>query len=198
MSERILITGGAGFIGRIVGRELLDRGYEVRVLDSLIEQVHGGGERPEGLDDMELLVGDICDASCVRRALANVDAVIHLAAEVGVGQSMYAITRYTATNELGTATLFEQLLEQPVRRVVTASSMRIYGEGLYRSADGRLFEDVQRQRTTGGSWDPVDEEGRPLTPLQTPESKRHALAHSAARRVGTARVAGSSRWPAEH
>src|SRR3546814_8050213 len=100
MSERILITGGAGFIGRIVGRELLDRGYEVRVLDSLIEQVHGGGERPEGLDDMELLVGDICDASCVRRALANVDAVIHLAAEVGVGQSMYAITRYTATNEL--------------------------------------------------------------------------------------------------
>src|SRR3546814_5263084 len=88
MSERILITGGAGFIGRIVGRELLDRGYEVRVLDSLIEQVHGGGERPEGLDDMELLVGDICDASCVRRALANVDAVIHLAAEVGVGQSM--------------------------------------------------------------------------------------------------------------
>src|SRR3546814_1744147 len=71
MSERILITGGAGFIGRIVGRELLDRGYEVRVLDSLIEQVHGGGERPEGLDDMELLVGDICDASCVRRALAD-------------------------------------------------------------------------------------------------------------------------------
>src|SRR3546814_9698570 len=71
MSERILITGGAGFIGRIVGRELLDRGYEVRVLDSLIEQVHGGGERPEGLDDMELLVGDICDASCVRRALAK-------------------------------------------------------------------------------------------------------------------------------
>src|SRR3546814_6993908 len=68
MSERILITGGAGFIGRIVGRELLDRGYEVRVLDSLIEQVHGGGERPEGLDDMELLVGDICDASCVRRS----------------------------------------------------------------------------------------------------------------------------------
>src|SRR3546814_16972949 len=53
--------------------------------------------------------------------------------------------------------------------------MSIYGEGLYRSADGRLFEDVQRQRTTGGSWDPVDEEGRPLTPLPTPESKRPAL-----------------------
>src|SRR3546814_20168506 len=100
---------------------------------------------------MELLVGDICDASCVRRALANVDAVIHLAAEVGVGQSMYAITRYTATNELGTATLFEQLLEQPVRRVVTASSMSIYGEWLYRSADRSLFDAVQRQRTTGGS-----------------------------------------------
>src|SRR3546814_989066 len=122
---------------------------------------------------MELLGGDICDASCVRRALANVDAVIHLAAEVGVGQSMYAITRYTATNELGTATLFEQLLEQPLRRVVTASSMSIYGEGLYRSADGRLFEDVQRQRTTGGSWDPVDEEGRPLDRKSTRRNSSH-------------------------
>src|SRR3546814_3627360 len=154
MSERILITGCAGFIGRIGGRELRDRGYEVRVLDSLIGQVQGGGERPEGLDDMELLVVDICDASCVRRALANVDAVIHLAAEVGVGQSMYAITRYTATNELGTATLFEQLLEQPVRRVVTESSMSIYGDGLYRSAAGRLFGDFQRTAATGGGWGP--------------------------------------------
>src|SRR3546814_18783871 len=71
MSERILITGGAGFIGRIVGRELLDRGYEVRVLDSLIEQVHGGGERPEGLDDMELLVGDICDARSAERRVGK-------------------------------------------------------------------------------------------------------------------------------
>src|SRR3546814_13334110 len=138
------------------------------------------------------------DRSCFRRALANVYPVVYLVSDVGVWHSMYAITRYTATNELGTATLFEQLLEQPVRRAVTASSMSIYGEGLYRSADARLFEDVQRQRTTGGSWDPVDAAGRPLTPLQTPESKRHALAHSAARRVGTARVAGSSRWPAEH
>src|SRR3546814_4193878 len=95
MSERILITGGAGFIGRIVGRELLDRGYEVRVLDSLIEQVHGGGERPEGLDDMELLVGDICDASCVRRALANVDAVIrseeHTSELQSLMRSSYAV-----------------------------------------------------------------------------------------------------------
>src|SRR3546814_16304476 len=121
---------------------------------------------------MELLVGDICDASCVRRALANVDAVIHLAAEVGVGQSMYAITRYTATNELGTATLFEQLLEQPVRRVVTASSMSIYGVGLYRSADGTLFEGVQRQRPTGGSWAAVDAEGRPLELVPPPERTR--------------------------
>src|SRR3546814_14376610 len=99
MSERILITGGAGFIGRIVGRELLDRGYEVRVLDSLIEQVHGGGERPEGLDDMELLVGDICAASCVRRALAQVEAVTHLAPGVVVGRSMYWITTYNSKTQ---------------------------------------------------------------------------------------------------
>lgn len=174
MEKLVLITGGAGFIGRAVTRELLSRGYRIRVLDSLIEQVHGGQVRPDDMArHVELMIGDVRDPVCVNRALDRVDAVIHLAAEVGVGQSMYAISRYTSANDLGTAILFEQMLERPVRRVVTASSMSIYGEGLYQSVDGHLFDDVQRP---GHLLDPVDGEGRALTPLPTPESKRPTLA----------------------
>ena len=121
MGERVLVTGGAGFIGRAVSRELLKRGNEVLVLDSLIEQVHGDRERPEDFaDDAELMVGDIRNKDVVSRALTDVDSVIHLAAEVGVGQSMYAVERYTSVNEAGSAVLFEALIDHPVRRVVTA------------------------------------------------------------------------------
>ncbi|MDP8993455.1 MAG: NAD-dependent epimerase/dehydratase family protein [Pseudomonadota bacterium] len=179
MSEKILITGGAGFIGRAVARELLGRGHQVRVLDSLIEQVHGDRERPEDLDpEVELVRGDIRNGDAVARALRGIDNIVHLAAEVGVGQSMYAVERYTSVNDVGTAVLFEKLIERPVRRVVTASSMSIYGEGLYRDADGRLVEDARRQVRTSKemSWDPVDGQGRPLTPVATPEWKRPDLA----------------------
>ena len=140
MGETILITGGAGFIGRHVAKALLDRGDRVRVLDDLIEQVHPSRRRPAELsDDVELLAGDVRDEAMVMRAVKGVDAVIHLAAEVGVGQSMYAVDRYTSVNDYGTAVLFQQLIDNPVRRVVTASSMSIYGEGLYRTQDGELM-----------------------------------------------------------
>src|SRR3954465_11975321 len=101
MAERILITGGAGFVGSHLADELLARGYRVRVLDNLSPQVHGnrGATRPEYLsEDVELIVGDVRDADAVRRSLAGVDAVYHLAAAVGVGQSMYEIAHYTAVN----------------------------------------------------------------------------------------------------
>jgi dTDP-L-rhamnose 4-epimerase len=112
----------------------------------------------------------------VRNALAGIDKVVHLAAEVGVGQSMYAVERYTSVNELGTAVLFQRLIDNPVERVVVASSMSIYGEGLYRTHDGRLMQDVVRAgRNPDGSWDPLDEAGRPLIPVPTPESKANAL-----------------------
>lgn len=180
VSERILITGGAGFIGRFVTDELLRRGHEVRILDSLIEQVHGpGGERPALLNrEAELIVGDVRDRQAVERGLNGVDSVIHLAAEVGVGQSMYAVERYTSVNDVGTAVLFETLIERPVRRVVTASSMSIYGEGLYLNGDGEAVEDAERQPRTDmqPSWDPIDRQGRPLTPVATPEWKRPNLA----------------------
>jgi dTDP-L-rhamnose 4-epimerase len=179
LGERILVTGGAGFIGRAVTHELLRRGNEVRVLDSLIEQVHGDRERPEDFpDDAELVIGDIRNKDVVAHSLKAIDAVIHLAAEVGVGQSMYAVERYTSVNETGSAVLFEALIDRPVRRVVTASSMSIYGEGLYRDDDGDLVENAERKARTSAtqSWDPLDDRGRPLTPVATPEWKRPSLA----------------------
>jgi dTDP-L-rhamnose 4-epimerase len=177
--EAVLVTGGAGFIGRSVTRELLRRGNRVRVLDSLIEQVHGDRERPDDFPaDAELVVGDIRNKDVVAHSLKGMDAVIHLAAEVGVGQSMYAVERYTSVNETGSAVLFEALIDHPVRRVVTASSMSIYGEGLYRTADGDLVEDAERKPRTSDaqSWDPVDADGRPLIPIATPEWKQPSLA----------------------
>src|SRR3954471_2340687 len=98
MSERILITGGAGFIGSHLADELLRSGYEVRALDCLCPQVHGdGGERPDYLaPEVDLWVGDVRDRETVRSALHGIDAVYHLAAKVGVGQSMYQIAEYTA------------------------------------------------------------------------------------------------------
>jgi dTDP-L-rhamnose 4-epimerase len=179
LPEKVLITGGAGFIGRAVAKELLKRGHEVRVLDSLIEQVHGDRERPEDLaEEVELIRADVRNGDAVAKALKGADSVIHLAAEVGVGQSMYAVERYTSVNDVGTAVLFEKLIDQPVRRVVTASSMSIYGEGLYFDADGASVQDAKRQPRTSDdqSWDPVDSLGQPLKPIATPEWKRPDLA----------------------
>ena len=181
MPEHVLVTGGAGFIGRRVVARLVAAGHRVRVLDSLIEQVHGGA-RPD-IPGAELIHADVRDETAVLAAVKGVDSVIHLAAEVGVGQSMYAVERYVSVNEVGTAVLFEALIKHPVRRVVTASSMSIYGEGLYRDADGAAVETATRRPPAaqpalveGRSWDPQDAQGRPLTPVPTPEWKRPSLA----------------------
>lgn len=177
MGEHILVTGGAGFIGRAVTSELLRRGHRVRILDCFLEQVHGGGE-PTLDDAVELVRADIRDGDAVAGALEGIDSVVHLAAEVGVGQSMYEVERYTSANDVGTAVLFERLIDRPVRRVVTASSMSIYGEGLYRARDGRLVEDAERGIVRDGQrvWNPTDADGAPLAPLPTPEWKRPSLA----------------------
>src|SRR5688572_5442432 len=100
MAKRILITGGAGFIGSHLADNLLRHGYQVRALDCLSPQVHGDpAARPAYLDrDVELIKGDVRDPEAVRRALRGVDAIFHLAAKVGVGQSMYQIVDYTAVN----------------------------------------------------------------------------------------------------
>ncbi len=178
MKERILITGGAGFIGSHLCDELLDRGYRVRVLDCLSEQVHGGErERPAYLsDEVEFQTGDIRDDAVLDSALRGVDAVYHLAAAVGVGQSMYEIESYTSINNLGTAKLLEKVisLRRQIRKLVVASSMSIYGEGLYEDSLGRIMEPPERSlsQLKNGQWDLLDRDGRPLTPLPTTETKQ--------------------------
>ncbi|MGD0377451.1 MAG: SDR family NAD(P)-dependent oxidoreductase [Streptosporangiaceae bacterium] len=134
MSSRILVTGGAGFIGSHIVDQLLARGYDVRVYDSLVPQVHGTAGARNLAADAELVVGDVRNRSALKQALRGADAVIHLAAEVGVGQSMYEIDRYVDTNTRGTAVLLQLLAEggTDVSRLIVASSMSIYGEGAYR------------------------------------------------------------------
>ncbi len=178
MARMVLITGGAGFIGTHVARRLLARGDRVRVLDSLIAQVHpDDAPRNPLLREVEFIEADIRDAAAVRRAVTGVDAVIHLAAEVGVGQSMYAIDRYVGVNDTGTAVLLQALIDRPVARIVVASSMSVYGEGLYRTEAGALVEDAERpaQRSDVTGWDPVGPDGRRLIPVATPEGKRPNL-----------------------
>jgi dTDP-L-rhamnose 4-epimerase len=180
LGKQILITGGAGFIGSHVADELLSGGHKVRVLDNLSAQVHGPDSRgPEYLSrDVELLVGDVRDAEIVRRALKGVDAVYHLAAAVGVGQSMYELAQYTSINNLGTAVLLEQLTRKPVERLVVASSMSIYGEGLYRSADGKLHTAIERTpaQLRAGHFEARNGSSEILTPVATPETKPPCLA----------------------
>jgi dTDP-L-rhamnose 4-epimerase len=180
MAETVLITGGAGFIGSHLADELLAAGYRVRILDNLTEQVHGpDGQMPDYLSPYaELLAGDVRDADAVKRSLGGVDSVVHLAARVGVGQSMYELDHYVDTNERGTAVLLEALIERPVRKLVVASSMSIYGEGLYANGGEAPREDVERTlaQLQEHRWDPADGAGRPLRPLPTPETKRPQLA----------------------
>ncbi len=180
MSKTILITGGAGFIGSHLADELLQQGYGVRALDDLNPQVHGARrQRPDYLDpEVELIEGDIRDPAMVAKALRCVDGVFHLAAAVGVGQSMYRIADYTGINNFGTAVVLEALSKQPVERLVLASSMSIYGEGRYRSAAGEIVDNVRRSRDQlkQGRWEARDGGGRPLQPLATPETKPADLA----------------------
>jgi len=178
--KTILITGGAGFIGAHVANELLEHGYHVRALDDLVPQVHGPDRpRPAYLDtEVELIVGDIRSPEVLSRALRQIDAVIHLVALVGVGQSMYQIEDYTSVNNGGTAALMQALSKNPVESVVVASSMSVYGEGLYRTVDGLLQSGHARtlEQLRAGSWEITDQQGRPLTPVPTTEDKPPALA----------------------
>src|SRR5918912_855400 len=170
MTKTILITGGGGFIASHCASLLLRHNYRVKALDNLDPQIHGSEQRPPNYLDrrVELVVGDIRSPKAVRRALADVDAVIHLAASVGVGQSMYEVVDYTDVSGRGTAELLEAMIEgytgQLFDRLVVASSKSIYGEGLYRAVDGRLVSDAERtaQQLKRGIWNPIDELGRQL------------------------------------
>lgn len=135
MSKQILITGGAGFVGSHLADGLLRAGHSVRILDDLTSQVHPEGKRPDYLNsEVELVVGDVRDPNIMRDVLRNVDVVYHFAATVGVGQSMYEISRYMSVNTQGTAELLQAILDSrsAPEKLIVASSMSIYGEGRYR------------------------------------------------------------------
>ncbi|MFW5812807.1 MAG: SDR family NAD(P)-dependent oxidoreductase [Fibrobacterota bacterium] len=180
MSKRILITGGAGFIGSHLADELLEHGYQVRVLDNLSPQVHGPASKcPDYLNsDAEFVKGDVCCPATVREVLQGIDAVFHFAAAVGVGQSMYQVHRYTNVNNIGTAVLLEQLVENAVGKLVVASSMSVYGEGLYRDAAGNRVDCAERSlgQLKSCCWELTDSAGDQLRPVATPESKHPSLA----------------------
>src|SRR3954464_11513365 len=133
MGKKILVTGGAGFIGSHLVDALIARGHQVRVLDGLVPQVHASDE-PQFLNEKaEFVRADICDRSALQRALDGVSVVFHQAAEVGVGQSMYEMERYVRANTLGTSILLEEIVARrdTIKKVIVASSMSVYGEGAY-------------------------------------------------------------------
>jgi dTDP-L-rhamnose 4-epimerase len=173
----ILVTGGAGFIGSHLVDALLERGDRVRVLDNLDPQVHGPARRkPEWLpDDAEFVQGDVRDREAIDRAIGGAEVIYHLAAAVGVGQSMYQIADYTATNTLGTAHLLQALIDREMQpeRLVVASSMSIYGEGRYLRPDGGAPRRVRRspEQLARHEWELADEDGAALRPVPTDEGK---------------------------
>lgn len=180
MKKMVLITGGAGFIGSHLANELLANGYHVRALDVLAPQVHGDERRrPAYLNkDVELIQGDIRDAHVLDRALKGVDSVFHFVALVGVGQSMYQIEQYTSVNNVGTALLLEKVVKSPVKKLVVASSMSVYGEGMYQTSDGAPYAQAARpvDQLRKHQWEPVTDSGEPLVPVPTPEWKTPSLA----------------------
>ncbi len=153
---RTLVTGGAGFIGSHLVPRLVERGDDVVVLDTLEPQVHGG-QQPELPDGVELIVGDVGDPDTADKALEGVDAVVHLAAAVGVGQSMYEIDKFVRHNTMGTATFLERMINRAERpsRLVVASSMSIYGEGGYQCARHGEFAPGPRpeEQLARGVWE---------------------------------------------
>ncbi|NLE01956.1 MAG: SDR family NAD(P)-dependent oxidoreductase [Fibrobacter sp.] len=180
MSKLVLITGGAGFIGSHVSDALLKRGYRVRVIDNLSPQVHGKcQDKPEYLDpEVEFIKGDITDSDLICKCLKDVDIVFHFAASVGVGQSMYQIQKYTHTNNFGTAVLLQNLINNKAERLIVASSMSVYGEGLYKTINGELIQNAERSLgdLQCGKWDLCDLHGNILEPVPTSEVKIPALA----------------------
>src|SRR5438067_9308975 len=175
---KVLITGGAGFIGSHLADRLLAEGANVRALDNLDPQVHPASGRPEYLDEsVELVVGDVRDRDALRSALDGIDTVVHFAAAVGVGQSMYEIERYTSINAIGAAVLLEEVLERrdEIRKLLVASSMSIYGEGQYRNpqtGESGLAPGVRPEsQLAARKWDLLADDGTPLEPEPTAETK---------------------------
>jgi dTDP-L-rhamnose 4-epimerase len=143
---RVLVTGGAGFIGSHIADQLAANGDDVVVLDALLPEAHGGGDPPEWVRRHHVVVGDVCDRATLDRVLPTVDAVCHQAAMVGQGTDPSDAPGFAANNDLGTAVLLAAMHAHGVRRLVLASSMVVYGEGRYRCAEHGVVRAAPRQR----------------------------------------------------
>jgi dTDP-L-rhamnose 4-epimerase len=160
---RLLVTGGAGFIGSAVVSAALDAGWAVRVLDSLRDDVHGSPPPP--VPGVEFIHGDVRDPAMLDAALDGVDVVSHQAAKVGLGVDFFDAPDYVSSNDLGTATLLARMTAGRIRRLVVASSMVVYGEGSYRGAAGPRRPGPRRiVDLDAGQFDPFDDDGSPLIP----------------------------------
>jgi len=177
--EKVLVTGGAGFIGSCTVDSLIERGYQVTILDNLEPQVHGRERKfPDYINKNAVLIyGNVFDRELLNKTIREVDAIIHLAAMVGVGQSMYQIERYVGVNTRGTANLLDVLvnIENSVKKLVVASSMSIYGEGKYycekcsTNVYPTLRSEAQLEKKQWNHCCPTC--GSALTPLPTDEEK---------------------------
>lgn len=174
--KRVLVTGGAGFVGSHTVDALLRDGHAVRVFDNLDPQVHSDGLPAYLAGEIEFQRGDMRDIEAVRTAARGMDVIYHFAAAVGVGQSMYEIARYMEVNTQGTANLLQVLLDGKLRfeKLVVASSMSIYGEGEYQCPEHGTMAPPPRpmQQLREKSWEVrCPECGHSLAPVPTSEEK---------------------------
>jgi dTDP-L-rhamnose 4-epimerase len=173
-NKKILITGGAGFIGQRLCKILKLEGAIVRIVDNLSPQIHGKDAKfiETGID---FIKADITDFDSMLNAVTDVDFVIHLAAETGTGQSMYEVSRYVKVNELGTAILLQAILEAKIKpKIILASSRSVYGEGSYIDKSGNIFtppirniDDLKKKR-----WEHKDDDGELITCVSTKEDAK--------------------------
>ena len=174
--KRVLITGGAGFVGSHTADALVKQGHDVRIFDSLSQQVHSGGFPSYLSRDVEFIRGDMRDVAHLRRVVRDTDVIFHFAAAVGVGQSMYQISDYIGANTLGTANLLQAILDTKVslEKLVVASSMSIYGEGEYMCQEcGEIAPGMRSTlQLQAKQWEALCPKcDRALTPIPTRETK---------------------------
>ena len=175
--KKVLVTGGAGFIGSYIVDSLIENGDDVIIYDNLDPQVHPNGDKPDYLNkDARFILGDIRDYDAFAKAVENVEQIYHMAAAVGVGQSMYEISRYVEVNTLGTANLLDILTNRKnkVEKMLVAGSMSSYGEGRYRCPRHGVIDPPLRteEQMAAGKWELIcDSSDDILEPVLTDESK---------------------------
>ena len=181
---RILITGGAGFIGSHLVAAQYAKGHEITVLDNLSDQIHGSDPETSPLyqsvrDKVRFIRGSVCDRDRLEAALEGQEVVVHFAAETGTGQSMYLVDHYTRVNIQATATMLDILgtSKHGIQRMVIASSRSIYGEGKYLNADGHAVYPGHRSEVDmqAGRFDLYDSQTK--EPLQSVATDEGALIH---------------------